>query len=89
MLNGKTSTSSYTHKHSAELWLLFRARAKGIKVYDVSVVYVKEDLRFCCELQHFTCEGCQQHSSEVPKHLAREASALIAPFLLSGFHAER
>ena len=89
MLNGKTSTSSYTHKHSAlrsEFWLLFRARAKGIKVYDVSVVYVKEELRFCCELQHFTCEGCQQHSSEVPKH---QASALIAPFLLSGFHAER
>ena len=26
-------------------------------------------------------------SSEVPKHLAREASAHLAPLLLSGFHA--
>ena len=33
------------------------------------------------------CEGCEQHSSDVPKHLA-EASAHLAPLLLSGFHAE-
>ena len=51
--------------------------------YDVPVGNVKEELRFRCELEPF--DG---HSSEVPKHLAREASAHLAPLLLSGFHAE-
>ena len=32
--------------------------------------------------------GMLQHSSEVPKHLSREASAHLAPLLLSRFHAE-
>ena len=48
--------------------------------YDVPVSYVKEELRFRCELEPF--------KAEVPKHLAREASAHLAPLLLSGFHAE-
>ena len=49
----------YTHSHklsasrSAEFWLLFRARAKGIMFYDVPVSYVKEELRFRCELEPF------------------------------------
>ena len=40
---------THTHKLSAlcsEFWLLFCARAKGIKFYDVPVAYVKEKLRF-------------------------------------------
>ena len=92
MLNGKASTSSCTHKLSAlrsEFCLLFRAQTKSIKFYDVPIGYVMEEVRFRCELAGaFQREGCQQHSSEVPKHLAREASAHLAPLLLSGFHAE-
>ena len=59
MLKGKASTSSCTHTHklsasrSAEFWLLFRARAKGIMFYDVPVSYLKEELRFRCELEPF------------------------------------
>ena len=37
----------------SEFWLLFRARAKGIMFYDVPVSYVKEELRFRCELEPF------------------------------------
>ena len=48
----------YTHSHKlsalrSEFWLLFRARAKGIIFYDVPVSYVKEELRFRCELEPF------------------------------------
>ena len=55
MLKGKASTSSCTHTHKlsalhSEFWLLFHARAKGIMFYDV---YVKEELRFRCELEPF------------------------------------
>ena len=61
MLKGKASISSCTHTHklsasrsgSAEFWLLFRAWAKGIMFYDVPVSYVKEELRFRCELEPF------------------------------------
>ena len=59
MLNGNASTScTHTHKLSlsalrSEFWLLFRARAKGITFYDVPVSYVKEELRFRCELEPF------------------------------------
>ena len=60
MLKGKASTSSCTHTHShklsalrSEFWLLFCARAKGIMFYDVPVSYVKEELRFRCELEPF------------------------------------
>ena len=60
MLKGKASTSSCTHNshklsasRSAEFWLLFRARSKGIMFYDVPVSYVKEELRFRCELEPF------------------------------------
>ena len=53
----------YTHSHklsalrSAEFWLLFRARAKGIMFYDVPVSYVKEELRFRCELEPFNARN--------------------------------
>ena len=60
MLNGKASTSSSVHTHTqtfsvvlSEFWLLFRASAKGIMFYDVPVSYVKEELRFRCELEPF------------------------------------
>ena len=53
----------YTHSHklsvlrSVEFWLIFRARAKGIMFYDVSVSYVKEELRFRCELEPFNARN--------------------------------
>ena len=64
MLKGKASTSKqlYTHSHKlsalrSEFWLLFRARAKGIMFYDVPVSYVKEELRFRCELEPFNARN--------------------------------
>ena len=59
MLKGKASTSSCTHTHTValEFWLLFRARAKGIMFYDVPVSYVKEELRFRCELEPFNARN--------------------------------
>ena len=56
MLNGKASTSSCTYKLSAmrsSSGASFRARVRGIKFYDVPVGYVKEELRFRCELELF------------------------------------
>ena len=50
----------HTHKLSAfrpEFWLLFRTRAKGITFYDVPVSYVKEELRFRCELEPFNARN--------------------------------
>ena len=41
----------------SEFWLLFRARAKGIIFYDVPVSYVKEELRFRCELEPFNARN--------------------------------
>ena len=62
MLNGKASTSSCTHTHKpsalrSEFWLLFRARVKGITLCDVPVSYVKEELRFRCELEPFNASN--------------------------------
>ena len=98
MLNGKASTNSCTHKLSAlrsEFWLLFRASGKSIKFYDVPVGCAKEELRFRCELEPFNARDADivrlKHRltmSEVPKHFAREASAHLAPLLLSGVHTE-
>ena len=61
-LNGKASTSSCTHTHKlsalrSEFWLLFRTREKGITFYDVPVSYVKEELRFHCELEPFNAKN--------------------------------
>ena len=55
MLNRKPA-SSCTHKLSVqrfEFWFLFRAWAKSIKFYDVPVGYVKEEVKFHCELEPF------------------------------------
>ena len=41
----------------SEFWLLFRAWAKGIMFYDVPVSYVKEELRFRCELEPFNARN--------------------------------
>ena len=41
----------------SEFWLLFHARAKGIMFYDVPVSYVKEELRFRCELEPFNARN--------------------------------
>ena len=61
MLNGEASCYKqlYTQTFSvalSEFWLLFRARAKGIMFYDVPVSYMKEELRFRCELEPFSEE---------------------------------
>ena len=53
---GKLLQAASTHSHKltalrSEFWLLFRARAKGITLYDVPISYVKEELRFRCELE--------------------------------------
>ena len=63
MLKGKASTKQlYTHSHKlsalrSDFWLLFRTRAKGIMFYDVPVSYVKEELRFHCELEPFNARN--------------------------------
>ena len=63
MLKGKASTSSCTHSHTnfQRCALLssgfFRARVKGIMFYDVPVSYVKEELRFHCELEPFNARN--------------------------------
>ena len=52
----QAAVHTHIHKLSAlrsEFWLLFRARAKGITLYDVPVSYVKEELRIRCELEPF------------------------------------
>ena len=55
--------------------------------YDVPLDYVKEELRFRCELEPFIARNANSILSKVP--LVWEASAHLAPLLLSGFHAER
>ena len=57
LLKGKASTSSCTPTLRSEFWLLFRARAMGIMFYDVPVSYVKEELRFRCELDPFNARN--------------------------------
>ena len=67
----------YTHKLSAlrsEFWLLFRAWEKGITFYDVPVSYVKEELRFRCELEPFNARNANSIRLKCPNTLAREAS---------------
>ena len=71
MLNGKAFTSSCTHTHKlsalrSEFWLLFRTRAKGIKFYDVPVDYVKEELRFRCELEPFNARNANSIRLKYP-----------------------
>ena len=39
----------------SEFRLLFRARVKGIKFYDVPVGYVKEEFRFRCVQSSWNC----------------------------------
>ena len=59
MLKGKlllAAVHTLTQLRS-EFWLLFRARAKGIMFYDVPVSYVKEELRFRCELEPFNARN--------------------------------
>ena len=73
MLNGKASTSSCTHVHTqtfsavqSEFWLLFRGWAKGIMFYDVPVSYVKEELRFRCELEPFKARNANSIRLKYP-----------------------
>ena len=56
MLKGQAAVHTLTQLRS-EFWLLFRARAKGIMFYDVPVSYVKEELKFRCELEPFNARN--------------------------------
>ena len=53
----------------SEFWLLFRARAKGIMFYDVPVSYVKEELRFRCELEPFNARNANSIHLKCPSTL--------------------
>ena len=69
MLNGKASTSSCTHKLSAlrsEFCLLFRARTKSIKFYDVPIGFVMEEVRFRCELEPFNARDANSIHLKCP-----------------------
>ena len=87
ILKGKASTSSCTHTHtnsalrSAEFWLIFRAPAKGIMFYDVPVSYVKEELRFRCELEPFNARNANSIRLNCPS-TSRDRLQLY------GFHTE-
>ena len=72
----------YTQALNVALWVLASFS------YDVPVGHMKEEVRFRLWAGAFQREGCQQHLSEVPNYLAREASAHLVTLLLSGFHAE-
>ena len=76
-----------------EVLASFRAQARGIRFYDVPLGDVKEELRFRCELEPFNARDtnsiCLKCSPTCTLgHLAKEASAHLAPLLLAGFHAE-
>ena len=61
----------YTHTQTfsvtlSEFWLLFRALAKGIMFYDVPISYVKEELRFRCELEPFNARNANNIRLKCP-----------------------
>ena len=97
MLNRKTSTSSCTDNFLTmcsaatvrEVLDSFHAQARGIHFYDVPLGDVKEELRFCCELQPFNAMDANSICLKccILGHLAKEVSAHLAHLLL-GFHAE-
>ena len=63
---------TYSHKLSvlrSEFWLLFRARVKGIMFYDVPVSYVKEELKFRCELEPFNTRNANSIRLNCPSTL--------------------
>ena len=66
----------------SEFWLLFRARAKGIMFYDVPVSYVKEELRFRCELDPFNTRNANSIRLNCPS-TSRDRLQLIAPIWIS------
>ena len=83
MLNGKASTSSCTHTHKlsalrSKFLLLFRARAKGITFYDVPISYVKEELRFHCELEPFNVRNANSICLKCPSSLSAFAPIWIS-----------
>ena len=88
MLNRKTSTSCCTDTFLAmcsavtvrEVLASFHAQARGIHFYDVPLGDVKEELRFCYELEPFNtrdanniCLKCSPTC--ILGHLAKEVSA--------------
>ena len=72
MLKGKASTSSCTHTHTnfqrcaLSSGFFFCAQAKGIMFYDVPVSYVKEELRFRCELETFNTRNANSIRLKCP-----------------------
>ena len=72
MLNGKTSTSSFTHTHTHKLSALrpefcfFSCPGEGQTFYDVPVSYEKEELRFRCELEPFNTKNANSIRLKCP-----------------------
>ena len=65
----QAAVHTHTHKLSAlrsEVWLLFRAPAKGITFYDVPISYVKEELRFRCKLEPFNTRNANSICLKCP-----------------------
>ena len=71
----------------------FSSQARVIMFYDVPLSDIREDLKFCCELEPL---NARDKDSVILKcsvtatlgHLAREASVHLAPLLRNGFRAE-
>ena len=89
MLKGKASTvQAAVHTLTqlrSEFWLLFRARAKGIMFYDVPVSYVKEELRFRCELEPFNVRNANSIHLNCPStsEIGFSSLSAFAPIWIS------
>ena len=82
----------YTHTQTfiVALWVLASFSCQG-EGHNVLWCTRKLELRFRCELEPFNVRNANSICLKcpmVPKHLVREASAHLAPLLISGFHAE-
>ena len=59
-------TYSAGSSDSSGFWLLFSTPVKGISFYDVPIGYVKEELRFCCELEPFNARNANSIRLKCP-----------------------
>ena len=84
MVNGKVLQAAVQTFSVAlsEVWLLFRTRTKGIMFYDVPVSYVKEELRFCCELEPFNARNANS-IRQAPREGGFSSLSDFAPIWIS------
>ena len=72
MLNGKASTQAAVHAHTnfqrcaLRVLASFSCPGEGHNVYDVPVSYVKEELRFRCELEPFNMRNANSIRLKCP-----------------------